>query len=288
VRFLVTFRSVAMSNLKERGTLPGINAPEGAIPAFISGGWRREGILESNIATASLVAVLRQRDQVSEEEEGTLAGLGWRMRDFARGAEIVPDRSRPSESCLLVAGLAARAVILRNGSRQITAVHVPGDFVDLHGMLLEVMDHSVAALGDCRVAFVEHSALKKLSSENPRLWRLMLVTLAVDAAIQRAWMVGLGRRNPLGHLAHLFCELFLRLKAIGAVVNNGFELRIGQAEIADMLGLSVVHTNRTLQELRSSGAIVWNNGRVIIQNWDTLAGIAEFDPTYLNLACSPS
>jgi CRP-like cAMP-binding protein len=244
--------------------------------------------LESDIAAAPLVAVLRQRDHVSQEEEKTLAGLGWRTRDYTRGSEIVPDRSRPSESCLLVSGLAARAVILRNGSRQITAVHVPGDFVDLHGMLLEVMDHSVAALTDCRVAFVDHTALKKLSAEKPRLWRLLSVTLAVDAAIQRAWMVGLGRRNPLSHLANLFCELYLRLKAIGWVKDDGFEFRVGQADIADMLGLSVVHTNRTLQDLRSSGAITWNNGRVHIHDWDTLAGIAEFDATYLNLTRTPA
>lgn len=244
--------------------------------------------MESDFAVAPLVAVLEQHDHVSDQEKDALRNLGWRQRDFARGSEIVADRSRPTESCLLVSGFAARAVILHNGSRQITAVHIAGDFVDLHGMFLDVMDHSVAALTECRAVFVEHAALRKFSADYPRLWRLLMVTLAIDAAIQRAWMVGLGRRNPLSHLANLFCELYLRLKVIGAVENDGFEFRIGQADIADMLGLSVVHTNRTLQELRSSGAISWTNGRVQIQDWDTLQGIAEFDPTYLNLSRVPA
>ena len=240
--------------------------------------------MESDNAVAPLLAALEQHGQLSAQETEAIRHLGWRLRDFARGSEIVADRSRPTESCLLVSGFAARAVILHNGSRQITAVHIAGDFIDLHGMFLKIMDHSVAALTDCRAAFVEHAALRRLSVESPRLWRLLSVTLAVDAAIQRAWMAGLGRRNPLSHLANLFCELRLRLEVIGAVEDGAFDFRVGQADIADMLGLSIVHTNRTVKELRSTGAIAWNNGRVHIRDWNALAGIAEFDPTYLNHA----
>ncbi len=248
-----------------------------------SGGIVREAILESDNAAAALVATLKKRDHLADNEERALRDLGWRVRRFSRGTEIVPDRSRATESCLTTDGFAARAVFLRNGSRQLTAVHVRGDFVDLHGMLLDVMDHSVVALTECTVAFVDHAELRVLSQEHPRLWRLLSALIATDAAIQRAWMIGLGRRNPLGHLAHLFCELFLRLQVSGAITDGGFDFRVGQADIADMLGLSVVHTNRTVQELRLSGAISWNNGRVQIHDWEALASIAEFDPTYLNL-----
>ena len=270
-----------MSNLKERRA--GRSYQHGDFDSRPYFGPREESILENDFAIAPLVATLEQRDHLSAEEKQKLGKLGWRLRDFTRGSEIVADHSRPTESCLLVSGFAARTVILHSGARQITAVHIAGDFVDLHGMFLEVMDHSVAALTDCRVAFVDHASLRKLSVDSPRLWRLLSVTLAVDAAIQRAWMVGLGRRNPLSHLANLLCELYLRLRVVGIADHDSFEFRVAQSDIADMLGLSVVHTNRTLKDLRASGAISWNAGRVHILNWDTLAGFAEFDPTYLNL-----
>lgn len=209
--------------------------------------------------------------------------MAWRSRDFARGTEIVADRSRPTESCLLTSGLAARAVLLRNGSRQLTAVHVPGDFVDLHGMLIKKMDHSVLALTDCTTLFAEHGELERLAETHPHLWRMLSLLLAIDSAIQRAWMVGLGRRNPLSHLAHLICEIYLRLKSVAIADNHEFDFRVGQAELADMLGLSVVHTNRTLQELRATNAISWRNGQIRILDWPALSKLGEFDPVYLNL-----
>lgn len=240
-----------------------------------------------DLGLAALVASLEKRDTLSTDEKEMLYGLGWRARDYGRGAEIVPDRSRPSESCLLVSGLASRAVLLRNGSRQLTAVHVQGDFVDLHGMLIKRMDHSVIALTDCRIAFCEHGAIERLTERMPHLTRMLSVLIGIDAAVQRAWMVGLGRRNPVSHLAHLICELYMRLEIVGAVEDWSYDFPVGQAELADMLGLSVVHTNRTLQELRSSNAMSWRNGRVRINDWNALVKLAEFDPTYLSLEREP-
>ena len=243
--------------------------------------------MTSNLGIAALIASLEKRDQLSDDEKQALDGLGWRLRDYPRGSEIIPDRSRPTESCLLVTGLAARSVILRNGTRQITAVHITGDFVDLHGLLIKQMDHAVVALTECRTAFAEHAALERLTSTHPHLWRMLSMLLTIDASVQRNWMVGLGRRNSVGHLAHLICELYLRLEVVGAASNMSFEFPIGQAELADILGLSVVHTNRTLQELRATKAITWRGGRVEILDWATLANVAEFDPLYLNLFREP-
>jgi CRP-like cAMP-binding protein len=243
------------------------------------------GLAESHIA--ALLASLERRDHISTEERDVLEKLGWRFKDWPRGTEIIHDRSRPFESCLLIDGYAARVGYLRSGRRQLTAIHVAGDFVDLHGLLLKVMDHSVIALTDCRVAFADHLELQKLAADRPHLWRLLTLLMAIDSAIQRSWLVSLGRRNPASRLAHLVCEIYLRLEVVGKASDNQFDFRVGQAELADMLGLSVVHTNRTLQELRSQNLLTWRNGVVKILDWNALANLAEFDPTYLNLFREP-
>jgi CRP-like cAMP-binding protein len=243
------------------------------------------GLAESHIA--ALLASLERRDNVSADEKRALEKLGWRLKDYARGSEIIHDRSRPFESCLLVDGYGARVGYLRSGRRQLTAIHVAGDFVDLHGMLLKVMDHSVIALTDCRVAFTEHAELQKLAGEQPHLWRLLSLLLTIDSAVQRSWLVSLGRRNPTSHLAHLVCEIFLRLEVVAKASDNQFEFRIGQADLADLLGLSVVHTNRTLQELRSQNLLTWRNGVITILDWNALSNLAEFDAVYLNLFREP-
>ena len=243
------------------------------------------GLAETQIG--ALLASLEQRDHVSAEERTALERLGWRFKDYARGSEIIRDRSRPFESCLLVEGYGARVGYLRSGRRQLTAIHVAGDFIDLHGLLLRVMDHSVIALTDCRVGFADHSELQKLASEQPHLWRLLSLLLTIDSAIQRSWLVSLGRRNPTSHLAHLICEIYLRREIVGQASDYEFEFRIGQADLADVLGLSVVHTNRTLQDLRSQNLLTWRNGVIRILDWPALTNLAEFDPIYLSLIREP-
>ena len=157
------------------------------------------------------------------------------------------------------------------------------DFADLHGLLLKVMDHSVIALTDCRIGFVDHAALRRLSADHPHLWRLFTLLLTIDASIQRTWLVSIGRRNPASHLAHLICETHLRLFSVGRAKPDEFELPIGQADLADLLGLSVVHTNRTLQELRAQNLVRWRGGTVHLPDRKALAALAEFDPIYLHL-----
>ncbi|HET9902075.1 MAG TPA: Crp/Fnr family transcriptional regulator [Xanthobacteraceae bacterium] len=252
--------------------------PHGAI-------FRGEKLEASGVA--ALVAALEVRDLLSRDERDAIYQLNWRFRDFARGAEIIRDRSRPTESCLVSAGYAVRAGYLRSGQRQLTSVLVPGDFVDLHGLLLRVMDHSVLALTDCRMAFVDHAALRRLSGDFPHLWRMLALLLAIDASIQRSWLLSIGRRNPSSHLAHLLCELYARLRIVGRADGDEFEFPVSQADLADLLGLSVVHTNRTLQELRALNLVRWRGRIVQVPDMKALANVAEFDPIYLHLEREP-
>lgn len=234
-----------------------------------------------------LLAVLERRDTISAAERAALENLPWRLRTFPLETEVIAAGSRPEESCFIVSGFASRAVYLPGGGRQLTSIHVPGDFVDLHGLLLKEMDHSVIALTECTMAFAKHSALRKLSEKLPHLWRLLSLTAAIDGAIQRSWITSLGRRGSTERLAHLICELCVRLEIVGAVSEGTFQLPLNQTRLADILGLSVVQTNRSLQKLRAMDLISWTGGMIAIVDRPKLAALAEFDDIYLNLLREP-
>ncbi len=143
------------------------------------------------------------------------------------------------------------------------------------------------AITACTVGVVPHEALHTISETQPHLTRLLGLNIAVDAAIHRQWIVTIGRQSALKHAAHLFCEMFLRLQAVGLTEDYSFKLPLTQAELGDTLGLSTVHVNRILQELRSEGLITWRGETVVITDWPRLQQIAEFDPTFLSLDSEP-
>ncbi len=239
------------------------------------------------IAIDQLCRSLLRRDHLDSEERSILAGLRQVEGHFKKGSDIIAEHSRPAASCLLVSGLTARAISLADGRRQLTALHVPGDFVDLHALLLRKMDHSVMALTDCRVVFVPHPDLISITEKAPHLTRLLWLSTTIDAAIQREMIASVGRRTPLQHLAHTICELYLRLEVVGLATGGNFRFAITQSELADVLGLSLVHTNRTVQDLRATGLVQWNQTEVHVSDFDRLARLAGFDPTYLNMSSEP-
>lgn len=238
-------------------------------------------------AASTLVRALLRHDDVSAEEIAILEQLPWRVREFSDETEIVKEGFEVTECCMVLEGFAARAQYLGNGKRQLTALHIPGDFVDLHSFTLKIMDHSVIALSRCVMAFVNHESMLRVTEISPHLTRLLWLGTNVDAAIQRAWIVCLGRLSSEGHMAHLLCETYLRLKSVDRATEWAFDLPISQIELADFMGLSTVHVNRTLQGLRNRGLVSWDKSRVQILNWKRLQDIASFDATYLNLVKKP-
>jgi CRP-like cAMP-binding protein len=224
---------------------------------------------------------------VSPEEVSVLKRIITETASHDTGDDIVVQGSRPQHSTLLLEGLAARYKILKDGSRQITALHVGGDFVDLHAFMLKSMDHGVVAMGPCRVAFAQHEDLKIVTETMPHLTRLLWLSTLVDGAIHREWIVAMGRRSRKSHLAHLICELYVRMNVVGLVDAESFHIALSQSEMADVLGLSIVHLNKTLQILRKEGAVRWESRTVEILDWPRLVQIAEFDDTYLSLRKEP-
>lgn len=232
-----------------------------------------------------LMLNLRTRDHVTMHEEDVLKRLIEQRREFSAGEDLVQQGSRPSFSTVLLKGIAARYKVLENGSRQITALHVAGDFVDLHAFELKTMDHGVVGMTPCQVGLADHGGLRKISETEPHLTRILWLSTVIDGAIHREWIVAMGRKSRKSHLAHIVCELFLRLKVVDQTRGMSFALPLTQLELADVLGISLVHLNKTLQTLRRDAVLTWVNRTVTIENWDDLARIAQFDPTYLNLVC---
>jgi CRP-like cAMP-binding protein len=215
-----------------------------------------------------------------------LEGVIARTSTVQKGQDMVREGDRPSESKLLLEGFAGRYKILRDGKRRISAIHVTGDFIDLHSFVLKRMDHSIVALSPCTVAHVPHEAIRQISERHPHLTRLLWLHTALDGAIHRQWLAA-SREQALSEMAHLVCELFVRLQSVGQTDGNSFSLPVTQSELGDMLGLSTVHVNRTIQELRGDGLLTWNRDRVVIEDWDRLCKVAQFDPAFLVLENEP-
>jgi CRP-like cAMP-binding protein len=234
-----------------------------------------------------LIRSLGERDSLSDAEKAELARIIVHTKQFRPRSDIVAAGSRPGHSSLLLDGFAARYKLMADGSRQITALHVAGDFVDLHAFLLKTMDHGIVALSACTIGFADHGDLKLVTERHPHLTRLFWLETLIDGAIHREWIVAMGRRSKKSHLAHLVCELFVRLRAVGRTDGSSFHLPLSQSELADVLGLSVVHMNRVLQGLRREKLVAWVNHTVTILDWDRLQEMAEFDPTYLSLRVEP-
>jgi CRP-like cAMP-binding protein len=190
-------------------------------------------------------------------------------------------------SSILLSGLACRFKDLRDGSRQITELHVAGDYVDLHSFTLKYLDHDVGALTDCRFAIVPHDKLREITEQFPHLTRVYWFATNLDAAIHREWELSLGRRTSLARVAHLLCELKVRLGIVGLASETGYELPLTQMDLAECLGITSVHVNRTLKELREGGLVEFRGGKVDILDWAGLQRAAEFHDAYLYLDHRP-
>lgn len=234
-----------------------------------------------------LLLALQRRDKLSAAERAIIDEMTTSRKRFAAKSDIVVIGDRPSESCLILSGYSARYNLLGSGRRRITAIHVPGDFVDLHSFLLSEMDHSVLALTECEAAMVPHERLREISASEPHLTRMLWLLTAVDAAVYRQWLTSSGRLSSAGQIAHFLCEMFTRLDILGMTRDFAYRLPLSQAELGDAMGLSVVHVNRTLQMLRRDGLIEWQGDAVRILDWARLQRAAEFDPTYLDLNLKP-
>jgi CRP-like cAMP-binding protein len=229
-----------------------------------------------------LVETLARFGSLTPDDREAVVTLPAISRRFAAGEDLITEGDAPSQCRVLESGQAFRHRTLPDGRRQIMAFHLAGEVCDTEGLLL-TMDYTVTALSACEVAFVPHAAMDAMLEAHPRLMRALWRTNLIDTAISREWMLGMGRRTAKARIGHLFCEVFLRMRAAGLAEKNRCRFPVTQTHLSDALGLSVVHTNRVLQELRGEGLIAFRGGELIVLNWAGLQAAGEFDAGYLHL-----
>lgn len=239
-----------------------------------------------------LLVKLRRYDQISAGEERALRDAAGESVKFKRGATIIKARTELNSSMLLLSGLVHSYRDVADGSRQTVQLAVPGDFIDLHSLLMKQVDHNLAALSDCTLVRFPHERLVEISRSHDHLTRLLWMSTVVDGAIEREMITSLGIRSAVSRLAHLFCEMQVRLEVVGlasacAEGRCRYDLPLNQEALSDILGMTPVHTNRMLKELRERGLLTFKSHIVEISDWKGLAALAEFDPFYLCLRQRP-
>jgi CRP-like cAMP-binding protein len=232
----------------------------------------------------SLVRKFAYWAKLEPADEQALLALPHKTNQLERHAYIVREGEHATHSCLVLSGFAVRHKIVAGGARQIVAVHMKGDVVDLQNAFLSVADHNVQMITDGEVAFIPRDAMRTLALERPNVGMGMWLDTLVDGSIFREWVANVGRRNAHTRLAHLLCEFSLRLKVAGLGKATEYELPMTQEQLADCTGLTPVHVNRTLKSLEAEGLIKRQNSRTVtISDWKKLAVAGDFDSTYLHL-----
>jgi CRP-like cAMP-binding protein len=232
----------------------------------------------------ALIAKLERFARLSADDKAALRRLAaMNVRNLAAHQDMIREGDKPVEINLMLSGWACRHKHLEDGRRQIIAFFLPGDLCDHHVFVLKEMDHSVSTITPVTVAGVSREAFEEAALKHPRITQALWWEALVAFAIQREWTVNLGQRTASERMAHLLCEIFLRLQSVGLVDGNSCDFPLTQAELGEATGLSTVHVNRTLQDLRTAGIIELKARRLTILDMSGLMQASLFNPNYLHL-----
>lgn len=237
----------------------------------------------TGLLASSLITKLAVSNQLDGDDIRAILSLPIRSQRLEAHQSIVREGDRPAECCLLAEGFASRSKTALDGQRQILSLHIPGEIPDLQSLHLNVMDHDLTTLTACTLGFISHSALKALNVARPNVAAAFWRETLIDASIFREWILNVGRREGAARMAHLLSELRHRLEAIGRTMDGTFNMPITQLELGDCLGLSTVHINRILKELRIGGLIRVDRTAFHILDKAGLEAFGQFEPSYLHL-----
>ncbi|ACA20476.1 transcriptional regulator, Crp/Fnr family [Methylobacterium sp. 4-46] len=233
-----------------------------------------------------LIRKLEQFTRLSSDDKQALErAASGKLRRFSSREDIIREGEAPRRVNLILDGWACRYKVLEDGRRQIAAFLLPGDLCDIRMFILKHMDHSVGTLSPATVVEIPRETILDLTDNFPRLSRALWWYSLVEEATQREWTTNLGQRDALERMAHLLCEVFIRLRGIGLTDGTSCELPVTQAELADATGLSTVHVNRTLQDLRARGLVILRGKTLTVPDLEALQDAALFSPNYLHLDC---
>jgi CRP-like cAMP-binding protein len=241
----------------------------------------------TEIATDPLSLLTKKLDRMvnlDSRDREALAALPYRLEQVKAGDYLVREGRDTSDCCLLVEGYACRHKTARGGGRQIVSFHLPGDVLDLQHLLFSRADHNVQTITAASVAWIPASELKRLSQNHPRVGEALWRDTLIDASIFREWVLNVGRRDAKSRIAHMLCEFAARRQAAGLGPPERFDLPMTQEHIADATGLTPVHVNRMLRELREQGLIERRGRELRIVDWEAMRSAADFDAAYLHAA----
>ena len=221
--------------------------------------------------------------RLSTEDHAALHGLVQNYRYVDARRDLINEGDKPRFVHLVLDGWACRYKQLPDGKRQIVALFVPGDFCDVNVFILKEMDHSIGAITRLKVAMINPDEMNALMAERPRITQALWWHELVSVATQREWTLNLGQRSAYERLAHLLIELYLRLSTVGLSRDGRCDFPLTQNDLADATGLTAVHVNRTLQELRKDGLIELERKQLHILDLPRLKTVAMFNPNYLHL-----
>lgn len=235
-------------------------------------------------ALEPLANKLAYRAELDAEDRAAVLALPHTVRRMERAHFIVRERELATHSCVMLSGYSIRSKLAAAGARQIVAIHMKGECVDLQNSMLKVADHSVQMLTPGKVAMIPRNAIIELTLKRPKIGHAMWIDTLVDGSIFREWIMNVGRRDARTRLAHPLCEFSLRLKIAGLGADTSYELPMTQEQLADATGLTSVHVNRTIKVLEKQGLIERSSPRPIhIGDWRKLADVGDFDSNYLHL-----
>jgi CRP-like cAMP-binding protein len=223
----------------------------------------------------------RGREDLSAQEKQILEDSVAEVRSLPPRHRLVRAGQPVQTSTLLLEGFICRYMDDRDGLRQLVAVHIPGDFVDLHAFPMKRLDHDVATLGPVKVATFDHATLKTITERHPHLTQRLWFSTLLDAAMHREWIFRMGRLGAEGRVAHLFCEIYARLSMVGLAKDGCYTLPMTQPDLAEACGITGVHVNRVLRLLRERKLVTFRANTVEIMDPAGLASVGEFHPDYL-------
>jgi len=237
----------------------------------------------SDHVLAPMVRKLELWRPLGDAEQAAILALPHTIRELKAHQYVVWDGDKPQNACLLLTGFAFRHKIAGNGSRQILSIHMRGDLLDLQNSLLGKADHNVQMITDGTLALIPVQSVIDIAFQYPAIGMAMWYETLVEGSIFREWILNVGRRDAFTAIAHLLCEFALRAEVAGIGQSTSYDLPLTQEQLADAVGLTSVHVNRTLMRLEEEGHIRRERRNIQIDDWQKLAKVADFEPRYLHL-----
>jgi CRP-like cAMP-binding protein len=230
---------------------------------------------------------LLHRSALTSVEQQAVLGLTGNEEHCRAHYDIVSPGQTVDSACLVVQGLVARYDQMLDGQRQITSFYIAGDMCDLHSVVAPTASWSITAISHAAIMRVPHSQLRELCLTYPAIALAFWRDGTVDASVFAKWVGNLGRKDAKARIAHVLCEMGIRSESAGLGTRTSYEFQATQEQLADATGVTTVHVNRTLQEIRGEGLLTFKNGSVEVAHWDALVSVAEFDGGYLMLDGPP-